>query len=140
MPPQLILARVPARLRTLALRLVQAAFIVAIVGVFVLAVLPAPEAPEGLPWDKANHFGAFFVLMGLGAAAWPGRNPLWTALGLWLFGGAIELVQSIPAVHRDGDVWDWAADTLGILAVLAPLAVRPWWDWARAGAPPTPRR
>jgi VanZ family protein len=124
-----VLSRASPRLRLVALRLVQLAFVASVVISFTVSVTPGPEAPRGLPWDKANHFGAFFVMMGLGAAARPGKNPWLMALGLWLFGGLIEVVQSMPVVHRDGDVMDWLADTLGILAVLAPLMVRPWWDW-----------
>lgn len=123
------LDRVPAPARRAVLWAVRAAFLLAIVISFTVSIMPGPEAPPGLPWDKANHFGAFYVMMGLGAAARPGKNPWLTALALWLFGGLIEVVQSIPAVHRDGDVMDWLADTLGILAVMAPLTVRPWWDW-----------
>jgi VanZ family protein len=123
--------RVPPSARRAAFWAVRAAFVLAIIISFTVSTLPGPEAPRGLPWDKANHFGAFYVMMGLGAASRPGKNPWLTALVLWLFGGLIEVLQSIPAVHRDGDVMDWLADTLGILAVMAPLTVRPWWDWIR---------
>jgi len=124
-----VFARMPGPARRAALWAIRAGFVLAIVTSFTVSVMPGPEAPEGLPWDKANHFGAFYIMTGLGAAARPGRSPWVMALGLWLFGGAIEVVQSIPFVHRDGDLMDWLADTLGILAVLAPLMVRPWWDW-----------
>jgi hypothetical protein len=36
----------------------------------------------------------------------------------------IELVQAIPALHRDSDVKDWIADTLAAGVVL--LFVRRW--------------
>jgi VanZ family protein len=35
-----------------------------------------------------------------------------------LFGAFIEVVQAIPALHRDSDVKDWIADTIAAAAVL----------------------
>ena len=46
-------------------------------------------------------------------------------VGLSLFGAAIEVVQAIPALHRDSDVSDWLADTIAAVAVVL-LLVR-WW-------------
>ena len=43
---------------------------------------------------------------------------------LSLFGAVIEIVQSIPALHRDSDVLDWIADTAAVVVVL--VLVR-WW-------------
>ncbi len=43
---------------------------------------------------------------------------------LSLFGALIEVVQAIPALHRDSDVLDWLADTVAVVVVL--LIVR-WW-------------
>src|SRR6202008_363816 len=84
---------------------------------FYMAVKPPGKGPDLFPWDKAEHFTAFYVLMGLAAAAYP-RRPLWlTGLLLSAFGGLIELVQALPIVHRDCDFWDWVADTIGVLAV-----------------------
>jgi hypothetical protein len=48
-------------------------------------------------------------------------------LGLSLFGAFIEVVQAIPALHRDTDIWDWVADTAAVAAVLALV-----WLWRRA--------
>jgi VanZ family protein len=53
-------------------------------------------------------------------------------VGLSLFGAFIEVVQAIPALHRDSDVKDWIADTIAAGAVL--LLVR-WWRVHRREAP-----
>ena len=45
-------------------------------------------------------------------------------IGLSLFGALIEVVQAIPALHRDSDPLDWLADTIACAIVL--LAIR-WW-------------
>jgi hypothetical protein len=35
-------------------------------------------------------------------------------------------VQGLPLVHRDRDFWDWVADTIAIMAALAPMLLV-WW-------------
>ena len=93
---------------------------------FLSAQLPETHAPHLFPWDKAEHFVAFYVLATLAAAAYP-RVPL-VVLGLWLslFGCMIELAQALPFIHRDCDIRDWIADTLAVAAALAPMAVGRW--------------
>ncbi|HKD23787.1 MAG TPA: hypothetical protein VKB71_17345 [Rhizomicrobium sp.] len=93
---------------------------------FVLAIVPEARAPHLFPWDKAEHFVAFFVLTSLAAAAYP-RVAL-VLLGLWLslFGCVIELAQALPFIHRDCDIWDWVADTVAIIAALAPMLLDRW--------------
>jgi hypothetical protein len=85
---------------------------------FVMAVLPHPPHVPGEPSDKVEHMAAFATLSVLAAAAWP-RWPL-PALGLALsyFGAIIEIVQAIPALHRDCDIMDWVADTAAVTIVL----------------------
>jgi hypothetical protein len=39
-------------------------------------------------------------------------------VALSAFGGFIEVVQAIPALHRDSDIKDWIADTLACGIVL----------------------
>ena len=85
---------------------------------FVMAAIPHPPRIPGGPSDKVLHIAAFAIL-GLLAAWAYARTPLIRlALGLSLFGALIEVVQAIPALHRDSDVLDWAADTLAAAAVL----------------------
>lgn len=82
---------------------------------------PPGHAPAVLPWDKAEHFTAFFGLMGLALVAFPGM-PLWAlTVVLSVAGAAIEVIQGTPLVGRDADVWDWVADSIGILAIVGTI-------------------
>ena len=84
------------------------------------AFAPAHEGGSGLfPWDKADHFSAFFVLTGLAMVALP-RQPLWRiAAGMSALGAMIEVIQGLPFVGRDCDFWDWVAEMVAISAVYA---------------------
>ena len=89
-----------------------------------MAVIPHPPEVPGEPNDKVQHIIAYATLAFLGAFAYP-RAALLRLLGaLSLFGAFIEVVQAIPALHRDSDVLDWLADTAAVLVML--LLVR-WW-------------
>ena len=115
------------------LLLCRLALFAAVVFTFAMAVLPPGDGPELLPWDKAQHFLAFYVLAGLGAAAFP-RQALWApAVGLLAFGGLIELVQALPMVGRDSDFGDWVADAVGVAFALGPLGLGWWRRTAGAG-------
>jgi hypothetical protein len=117
----------PSVLRTsLLLRLAQAAFFAALIFTCYSAVIPPRHALQLVPWDKAEHFIAFYGLTGLAAAAFP-RGRLWViAILLSAFGALIEFVQGLPMVHRDRDFWDWVADSLAIIAALSPMLLV-WW-------------
>jgi hypothetical protein len=95
-----------------------ALFWAALVFAFVMAVLPRPPQLPGAPSDKVQHILAFTVLTGLALAAYPRASPLRIGLGLAAVGGLIELVQMIPALHRDGSWLDWAADCGAVLIIL----------------------
>ncbi len=95
------------------------AFFVAAAFAFVMALLPQPPELPGQPGDKIQHMLAFFTLGALAAAGWRERT-LWPLFaGLAVFGGAIELFQLIPAMHRDSEALDWLADMGAALAGLA---------------------
>lgn len=97
---------------------------------FVMAVLPHPPQVPGNPNDKVQHIAAFVTLSLLGSFAYPGTALVALGLRLSLFGAAIEVVQAIPELHRDSDFWDWAADTLAVIAALLPV----WWLRRRPSA------
>jgi len=107
-------------------RLAKIAFFAALVFTFYSAVIPPAQALQLVPWDKAEHFIAFYALTGLAAAAFPTRHVLLIAVLLSGFGALIEVVQGLPIVHRDEDIWDWVADTLAIAAALAPMLLVEW--------------
>ena len=91
---------------------------------FVMAVLPHPPDIPGEPSDKVQHIVAFATLTLIGSVAYSVTAPLKLLVRLSLFGAAIEIVQMIPALHRDSDVLDWLADTAAVLTVL--LLVTLW--------------
>jgi hypothetical protein len=120
-------------------RLAKVAFFAALLFTFYSAVIPPQQALQLVPWDKAEHFIAFYALTGLAAAAFPRRNLIIIAALLSGFGALIEFVQGLPMVHRDRDFWDWVADTLAIAAALSPMLLVWWRGINRPGmAPPAP--
>ena len=99
----------------------------------VMATLRHPPDIPGGPGDKLQHIAAFVVLSVLGAWAYPRMRLASIFVGLALFGGLIELIQAMPALHRDADWHDWAADcSAAALALLIVFALR------RARAPAAP--
>jgi hypothetical protein len=118
--------RYPVFRISLLARLAKIVFFAALLFTFYSAVIPPEHALHLVPWDKAEHFIAFYALTGLAAAAFPKRHILVIAALLSAFGALIEIVQGWPIVHRDRDFWDWVADTLAIGAALAPMLLV-WW-------------
>ncbi len=114
----------PTRLSPVAALLFWLALVVAVT----MAVLPHPPAlPIDRFGDKFQHMLAFATLTTLGLVAFPRQPMLRLAERLSFVGALIEVLQSIPALHRDCDIRDWVADTLAILVVVAIAAV-----WRRA--------
>lgn len=98
---------------------------------FLMAVVPeSPDLP-GVEGDKLNHMIAFFTLTLLGYYSYPRLPRARLMLALCAFGGVIELVQLVPALHRESTLTDWGTD---ILASLAALACTQMFDALRTGA------
>ncbi|KAB2964712.1 hypothetical protein [Zoogloea sp.] len=98
------------------LPLVRSAFILALIVIFILAMIPLPEAITVFSFqDKVEHTGAFIVLMLLGGRGWPARLAA-LFVGLVGYGLAIELCQHFLTANRVGDPWDLLADALGAAA------------------------
>jgi hypothetical protein len=97
-------------------------FFAAALFTLVMALLPRPPQLPGHPSDKIQHIVAFATLAALGAWAFPRLRPLSLVVGLSLFGAAIEIAQAIPALHRDSDILDWAADTIAVIVILLLVA------------------
>ena len=95
-----------------------------------MALLPKPPEIPGEPGDKIQHMMAFATLGALAAAAWRDRRLV--VLFAWLagFGAAIEVLQMIPALHRDAELLDWLADmaaaavSLGVVRALLSYSAR----------------
>jgi len=110
--------------------LARVALALATVAVCYGAFAPPGHGPPLLPWDKAEHFSAFFVLTLLSMVAFP-RTALWRlALALSFAGATIEVIQGLPFVHRDASVKDWLADSIAIAAAMSATLVGHW----RSGA------
>ena len=80
-----------------------------------MAWLPHPPRVPGNPEDKVQHIAASLPAAG----AFPRASLLRIGERLSFLGALIEVVQNIPALHRDCDVMDWIADTIAIAFVLA---------------------
>lgn len=94
-------------------------FWLALIFALVMAVLPSPpHTPIDRFGDKFAHMLAFATLAGLAMTGF-GPEQRWRIVERLSFIGAmIEVVQSVPALHRDCDVRDWVADTVVVLIVV----------------------
>ena len=93
-----------------------------------MTLAPTSDVPGAqLLWDKAEHALAWAVLTGAGLLLSTKRR--W-AIGVFafVFGAAIEILQAILPLGRDGEWQDLAADTVGI-----GLAYLVWALWRRLG-------
>ncbi len=93
----------------------RACFAVALIVIFIMAMIPLPEVLNAFSFqDKLEHSAAFLVLMLLGWSGWPNR-PWPVAASLLLYGVLIELAQHFFTLNRVGDPWDVVADSSGLL-------------------------
>ena len=82
--------------------------------VLALALTPGGDQLPTTGWDKANHLLAFFTLCVLGLLAYP-KYVVIVLLGLLLYGGLIEMMQSFTS-NRFAEYADLAADAVGLIA------------------------
>lgn len=93
----------------------------ALVFAVTMALLPHPPKVP-IDSDKYQHMLAFGTLTILSVLAFPQTPLLRIGERLSFLGAMIEVVQSIPVLHRDCDIMDWVADTavtIGMLVVVA---------------------
>jgi VanZ family protein len=115
-------------------RLLRLALIAAVLFAVTMALLPKP--PHMLIdrfGDKFEHMLAFATMALLAAFSYPTASLFRIGERLSFLGALIEVLQSIPSLHRDCDIRDWIADTLAITVVL--LIV---WTVRRGRAPRLP--
>lgn len=97
----------------------KALFWCALVFALVMALLPhPPHMPIDSFGDKFEHMLAFATLSILGAIAYPAMPLLRLGERLSFLGAIIEVLQSVPSLHRDCDINDWIADTIAVIVVL----------------------
>lgn len=88
-----------------------------------MALVPQPPpTPIGFLGDKWQHMLAFATIAVLAALSYPQVPLLRVGERLSFLGALIEMVQAIPALHRDCDILDWVADTVAIALVLIVVA------------------
>ena len=85
-----------------------------------------PHPPTLIPNDKAQHALAFVLLTMLAVFAYPHARLWFLALWLATFGAVIELVQGLPFIHRDCDIFDWLADGEAVLGATAIILALRW--------------
>jgi VanZ family protein len=93
------------------------------------AALPTWHWADLFSVDKLVHAGLFGVLAVLALRALPHRSTVSiavTALACAAYGGALELMQQLPALGRRGDWNDFLANGIGVCLGLA-------WQWRSWG-------
>jgi len=78
-----------------------------------LSLVPTKDLPKITFWDKAEHALAYLVLTGLGLILFP-RRPISLIGGVLGLGVAIELLQAVMDLGRQGDWRDVIANSLGV--------------------------
>lgn len=112
-------------------RFFQVALAIAIVFAVTMALLPKPpHMPIDRFGDKFEHMLAFATLAALASFAYPAARALKVLERLSFLGAMVEVLQSIPSLHRDCDIHDWMADTLAIAIMVGIIAL------IRSGRPP----
>ena len=97
--------------------LARVGLVAAIVFAVTMALLPHPPGLIEVN-DKSQHMLAFATLALLAAYGYPEASLFRIGERLSFLGALIEVAQSVPALHRDCDIWDWVADTAAIAVTL----------------------
>lgn len=105
-------------------RLGLTALVAAVAFTLYAALAPGGDTQGVIPWDKARHFVVFYGLAFLAMLALP-KSRFWKiGVALLGFGIAIELLQGLPIVGRDADMFDVVADLCGVGFFFGPILVR----------------
>ena len=90
--------------------------------IFAVVMLLLPHPPKTVfdrLGDKVEHMMAFGGLAGFGSFGFAQSNRWRVAERLSLLGALTEVIQSIPALHRSCDIFDWMADSSAIVLATA---------------------
>jgi VanZ family protein len=119
-----MLSRLPRPLRL-------ALYAIAVLVLAYMTLAPSKDVPgAGLIWDKAEHAIAWAVLTGLGLVLSTKRR--WVIpIFAFAFGAAIEVLQAIMPLGRDGDIFDLMADTVGVATAYFLWRVARHLGWVR---------
>jgi VanZ family protein len=105
-------------------RIPKIAFSAAVVVTLYFALSPAP--PVLVENDKSQHVLAFATLTALFCWAYPKTRWFWVLGSLAIIGGAIEIAQGIPGLHRTSDLADWYADVAAAALTIALIRIILW--------------
>ncbi|WP_254912864.1 VanZ family protein [Novosphingobium sp. B 225] len=100
------------------LRTLVVVFWLAMAFTLVMALLPQSPSVPFKSSDKVQHMVAFAALSLLACFAFPGQRLRTLFVSLASLGGAIEILQMIPVLHRDAEFADWLADCFAIALVM----------------------
>lgn len=106
--------------------LAQAVFWAALAFTLTMALLPKPPALPLEAGDKTLHMIAFAILSLLATLSFPRRRVLELFVWMAALGALIEVLQMIPALHRDAELGDWVADCLASLVALVLSRLARW--------------
>ena len=97
--------------------LARGAFAVAVLVSLAVLFAPSSDVPSAPPGvDKVVHLSLFLVLAL--TARWAGVGRQVTAVSLFVYAVASELLQGTDLIDRDAELLDGVADAVGVLAGL----------------------
>lgn len=88
------------------------------VGVLVFGPFQGAEGKLGLS-DKEAHALAFYAIAFMLLVAIPRLRKWDVAILAIAMGGMVEVVQTM--IGRDGDIFDWLADSVGVMMAVVPM-------------------
>ncbi|HEX5419573.1 MAG TPA: VanZ family protein [Gammaproteobacteria bacterium] len=88
-----------------------------IVGVCIASLMPANDLPSLGVSDKVEHASSYFLLTIWFTGLYPRARYAWLALGLFLLGAMLDVLQ-LGTATRDFDLLDITADGVGVLIAL----------------------
>jgi hypothetical protein len=97
---------------------IRLAFWLALIVTLVMALLPKPPALPMQATDKVQHIAAFAALTFLATLGFPRLRLRVIFVWMAALGLAIEVLQMVPALHRDAQTSDWLADCAATAATL----------------------
>ena len=101
-------------------------FWLALAVTLVMALLPNPPALPTQATDKVQHIAAFAALTFLAALGFLGLRLRVIFVAMAVLGLAIEVLQTIPTLHRDAQASDWLADCAATAAALLLCGMLRW--------------
>lgn len=84
------------------------------IATYLLLMEQPPSQPTFPHLDKVIHFCLFATLTAIGYLAYT-KHRTWLCLGLISYGAITEVLQGACTLTRSASLYDWLADTAGVL-------------------------